>query len=387
MPCFSVTDIRKVSTLGGVGDKVRIIRSKGGAAVAVTTAALIPFAASPAFANAPNNHGHSLHVIKTLSSNFVGPLQFAVSGRNVFVADSFTSTLNLIGRSAPLATGPDPSTGGDLAGVAVDPHSRALAYTSSNGDHSSTKLTILQHGRRPVVADLSGFEKRHNPDGRVQYGVRHPSKCVSDALAAQDVPASYRGTLDSHPYSVTPIGHGAWAVADAGANDIVRVDRHGHVSLISVLPSQPVKISAAFAAANKLPDCVIGVTYKFEPVPTDVETGPRGRLYVTTLPGGPEGPEGGNPGSVYTIDRWGTAHRIATGFAGATNLAIDNRGTIYVAEISAGRLSTIWHGQPKPVLSLPGVVAVEYANGHLYASTAPAAAGAEGPGTVVLLGR
>src|SRR5580698_2008418 len=63
----------------------------------------------------------ALHIITTISSAYVGPLQFAVDGHNVVVADSFTSTLTIVGRSTPLSIGPDPSTGGDLAGVAVDP--------------------------------------------------------------------------------------------------------------------------------------------------------------------------------------------------------------------------------------------------------------------------
>jgi hypothetical protein len=367
---------------GGVDDKVRVISLKRGATAAIGVAALIPFAAVPAYANTSN--GHSLHVARTLSSDFVGPLQFAVSGRHIYVADSFTSTLNLVGRSTPLATGPDPNTGGDIAGVAVDRHSSAVAYTSSNGDHSTTTLTILRHGKRPVVADLSGFERRHNPDSVNHYGVRNPSQCVKDVLTSMDIPVYYRGLVDSHPYSVTAIGNGSWAVADAGGNDIVKVDRWGHVSLIAVMPSQPVTISAEFAAANNLPACVIGVTYKFEAVPTDVEVGRHGRLYVTTLPGG----DVPGAGSVYRVDQWtGSTHRIATGFNGATNLAIDGRGDIYVAEIFSGTLSKVSWGKPRPVLSLPGLVAVEYANGHLYASTAPAASGGSGPGTIVLLAR
>jgi hypothetical protein len=357
------------------------ISLKRGVTVAIGVAALIPFATAPAYANTSN--GHSLRVVKTISSDYVGPLQFAVSRRHIYVADSFTSTLNQVGRSTPLATGPDPSTGGDIAGVAVDQHNGAIAYTSSNGDHSTTTLTILRHGKKPVVADLSGFERRHNPDSINKYGVRNPSQCVKDVLNSMQIPVSYRGLVDSHPYSVTAIGNGSWAVADAGGNDIVKVDRWGHVSLISVLPSQPIKISAEFAAANNLPDCVIGVTYKFEPVPTDVEVGRYGRLYVTTLPGG----DFPNAGSVYRVNRWsGSTHRIATGFNGATNLAIDGHGNIYVAEIFSGTLSKVAWGKPKPVLSLPGLVAVEYANGRLFASTAPAATGGSGPGTIVLLG-
>lgn len=364
-------------------------KSRVVAGTALTTAVLT-VTATPAGASPAAHHPPSLKVVKTLTSSVVGPLQFAVAGKSVFVADSFTSTLTEIGRTKPIASGGDPSKGGDLAGVAVDPDSRALAYTSTNDStHSATKLTILKRGDQPVVADLSGFEKKHNPDGKITYGTTSTDPCVLNALKAMQVPASYRGLVDSHPYAVAALGHDTWAVADAGGNDLLQVDRHGHVSVISVLPAQPVRITAAFAAANGLPSCAVGITYKFEAVPTDVEVGPGGALYVTTLPGGPEGPDSGNPGSVYRIDRSGHAARIATGFSGATNLAIDSHGTIYVAEISKGIISKVVCGHPETVLALPNVVALEYADGHLYASTSPAAV-SEGkdlsPGSIVVLG-
>ncbi len=351
-------------------------------AMSAGSAALL-LAAAPATA-APA--APPLHVVKTLSTKYVGPLQFAVDGSKVYVADSFTSTLNLIGRSAPLAKGPDPSKGGDLAGVGVDPVTHAVAYTSSNGDHSLTQLTILRPGQKPLVANLSAFEKVVNPDHVNHYGTTSRNACVAKALQKAGVPVAYTGATDSHPYAVTAIGGGSWAVADAGGNDIVRVTRTGQISLMGVLPPQPVKITAAFAAANGLPSCVVGITYAFEPVPTDVEVGPGNALYVTTLPGGPEGPDSGNPGSVYRISG-GHPTKLATGFAGATNLALDSAGHIFVAQIGAGTIAEVVSGQPKVVANLPGAVAVEFANGQLYASTAPAATGGNGPGSVVVLGQ
>jgi hypothetical protein len=353
------------------------------AGVALASSGLL-ICAGPA--SAAPSHVAPLQVVKTLSSDFVGPLQFAVAGHRVLVADSFTSTLSEIGRAAPLATGPSPEAGGDLAGVAIDARTQAVAYASSNGDHSSTQLTILRPGHRKVVADLSSFERKRNPDGRVRYGVDRPSDCVIKALTAAQFPVSYTGELDSHPYAAAALGNGAWAVADAGGNDLLKVDRYGRVSLLAVLPPQPVRISSAMAAEFHLDPCVVGVTYKFEAVPTDVEVGPHGALFVTTLPGGPEGPSAGNRGSVYRVDRGGHATRVATGFAGATNLAIGPRGVLYVAELSAGRISKVECGRRYIVADLPGVAAVEYANGKLYAATAPAAAGGQGPGTVVVLG-
>ena len=64
----------------------------------------------------------------------------------------------------------------------------------------------------------------------------------------------------------------------------------------------------------------------------------------------------------------GESTRLATGFAGATNLAIGPDRTIYVAELSAGRISMVSKGKPQAYVNLPGALAVEVSGGHLYAS-------------------
>jgi hypothetical protein len=386
-------------------------RSKITGAAALGAALVVSLAAAPSASANVAASPPQLHVIRTVSSAYVGPLQFAVEGNVFYVADSFTSTLNRLdpdGHNTVIATGPDPSTGGDIAGVAVDPVRHALAYTSSTGDHSVTTLTIRQPGAKPVIANLSGFEAAHNPDQRITYGIAQPvdpatTKCIADALAADPDEAppgavqgniSYPGIVDSHPYAVASLGDGSWAVADAGGNDILRVDRWGHVSLIAVLPAQEVQITPAFAAANGV-NCDLSaypnLTYGFEAVPTDVEVGPDHALYVTTLPGGPGG--SADPGSVYRLSRWGgNPQKIATGFNEATNLAIDPWGGIYVAELGAGTISKVVRGHAVPVASLAGVVADEWANRQLYASTAPAAVAPEdstsppAPGSIVELG-
>jgi len=129
-------------------------------------------------------------------------------------------------------------------------------------------------------------------------------------------------------------------------------------------------ITAEIAAANGLPDCTIGLTYNFEPVPTDVEVAPNGTLYVSLLPGGPEDPSLGARGSVYTVNpRTGTTQKIAGGFAGATNLALGPGGTIYVSELFADRIAVVRGGTTVDTIALSWPAAVEYARGTLYAST------------------
>jgi hypothetical protein len=236
-----------------------------------------------------------------------------------------------------------------------------------------------------VLANLAAFEKKYNPDGRIVYGVKHPSKCVADALTKLGAPVNYTGLVDSHPYAVVSLGHGSWAVADAGGNDLLKVDRWGHVSVLAVLPPAGVKITTDIAGKLGLPHCAVGITYNFESVPTDVELGPWGQLYVSTLASDPGPPTPIATGSVWAIGADSKAYRIATGFSEATNIAVDPAGHIFVAELGAGQITELWHGHKTVVFRATGVVGVEYANDHLYASTAPAAAGGDGLGSVVLL--
>lgn len=346
------------------------------AAVGVGIATITGLGAIPANAGTP-----PVHVI---SDKYVGPLQFAVAGRSIFVADSLQSALFKVGRTAPIATGPAPTTNpegsGDLAGVATSKD--AIAYTTTTADHQDTRLTILHEGHKKVVS-LSDFERKNDPDQRNVYGLEHASSvssaCKAELTAGHLSTSLYRGKYDSHPYAVASLGDGSWAVADAGGNDILKVDAWGHVSVLAVLPAQPLTITADIANQVGAADCV-GITYRFEPVPTDVEVGPHGTLYLTTLSAAP-----GASGSVWTL--WcGHLRLIATGFAGATNLAVTPSGKVFVAQLFAGEIAVVEHGGPVPFAPLASVAGVEWANGHLYASTAPAATGGSGPGTIVRFG-
>jgi hypothetical protein len=312
-----------------------------------------------------------------LPGDFVGPLQFAVDGRQIYVADSFASKLYRLGDTTPIASGPAPSQNpmesGDLAGV--DARHGRIAYTTNEGDHKNTYLNLLEHGHSRVVANLGAYERLYNPDKVNRYGVENPRK-VSDQCKAEitkaGVPVSYRGDKDSHAYAVKSLDDGSWLVADAGANDILRVSRDGHIRLVAVLPPQPVTFTKEIAGQLEVPSCV-GITYRFEPVPTDVETY-RGQAFVTTLPGG-----AGGVGSVYRVGWGGHPVKVATGFQQATNLAISRDGRLYVVQLGQGVFLATSHG-PVKVWDLKGAAAVEWAHGKLYASTAPIAASVEGGG-------
>ena len=347
------------------------------AVVASTTIALVGATGASAHSSTASKAPRAPRVV-TLTDRVIAPFQIAVRNgyinhdHGVYVADGFTRTVSRIrsnGTLAPVATMPGKDS--DVAGLAWSRAGRTLAWTSTDHAKEESWLNLTRSDVGTRRFSLSDYEKSANPDGDVQYGIKNPTQCQIDAfkkLGPDAPPASYTGIKDSHPYSVVQWGD-YWVVADAGGNDLLKVDNQGNISTLAVLPPQPVKITKAMAKANKLPSCVAGATYALEPVPTDVEVGPGGLLYVTTLPGGPEDPSLGARGSVYVVNGYnGKSVRIATGFAGATNLALAGR-TIYVTELFAGRISTVSHGQPRPYLTLPGALSVEYSAGHLYAGT------------------
>jgi hypothetical protein len=341
-------------------------------------------AAMTGVGSAAASPAHHVLTVQQLPGDYVGPLQFAVDGRSIFVADSARSALFALGNPTAIAHGPAPSdnpeASGDLAGV--DAVHGTIAYTTTEADHLNTYLTVLRHGRQVLSVNLGAYEQRKNPDGHVTYGATDLSTVTDTCkaeLAAQQPPqpVTYTGLKDSHPYAVAASSDGSWLVADAGGNDILRVSRSGRISTVAVLPAQPVLITASIASTLKVPHCV-GVTYRFEAVPTDVEVHD-GRVYVTTLPGG-----GGGLGSVYAVGHRGKAVQIATGFPSATNLAVSSTGRIYVVELGVGIFTPGEHG-PVKVADLPGAAAVEWANGKLYASTAPLFVGGSGTGHIVVL--
>jgi sugar lactone lactonase YvrE len=112
---------------------------------------------------------------------------------------------------------------------------------------------------------------------------------------------------------------------------------------------------------------VVGAAYRAEPVPTDVEVGPDGSYYVSSLPGFPEAP---GTGSVFRVTRSGSVELVATGFSGAADLAVTDDGTIYVAELFGGQISQIVDGDASVLVEVTEPAAVEVAaDGTLYATT------------------
>ncbi|MEP6697129.1 MAG: ScyD/ScyE family protein [Pseudonocardiales bacterium] len=337
-----------------------IRRSPQTALVALVAVVLLALGAAPASAatlSAP------------LATGLAGPLQFAVaSNGSIYVGENFAGRLTKIDKRGGTSTVTTVAQGAEVAGVDAR-GAGTLVYTTTTGVSEDTTATAsglaraLPNGRTSQLADLFAYEQTYNPDSINHYGFSNLDPACAATLPPGIPTDPYAGLLDTHPYAVA-IVPGGWVVADAAGNDLLKVTANGRISTLAVLPAQPaVAITADNFGAFGLPACAVGATYTAEPVPTDVEVGPDGQLYVSTLSGEPA------PGSVYRVDpHSGATSLIATGFAGATNLAVAPDGTIYVAELFGGQISKVVGTGSVPVIQLPNPAGLEWANGKLYVS-------------------
>ena len=115
-------------------------------------------------------------------------------------------------------------------------------------------------------------------------------------------------------------------VADAGGNDILRVDHHGNVSLFAVLPN----VVNALTTAERGP---AGADF----VPTSLALGPHGDVYVGGLVGEVVG-----AGQVVKLDgKTGAVKRVWDGFTTVTGVAVGEDCSLYVSQLSVPQAAPI----------------------------------------------
>lgn len=304
----------------------------------------------------------------TVAKKLVSPLSMVVAGDGTaYVAQNFAGLLTAVAPGAKPEVVFAAKKGTEVGAVSEDRGTVQFATTKG----AKTALWSMRPGAEPKkVADLSAYEADHNPDADVSYGIVGGLDAACAAQMPPEVPASYTGIVESHPYGST-VHKGTTYVADAAGNTILSVKPNGKVKTVAVLPPVPVVITAEAAAANELPACTVGKTFNFEPVPTDVEVGKGGWLYVTLLPGGPEDGSTGAQGRLVKVKATtGKVREVASGFAGATGVAVADNGDIYVAQLFGGQVSRIKAGRTtaKPYAEVMMPAAVEWADGDLYVS-------------------
>lgn len=303
---------------------------------------------------------------EVLADELMSALSLAVAeDGTVFVAQNFTSTITKIAPGGEVSPFYADEGQREVGALSVDGDVLTFATTGEDGAKVYTLSPDPEGGyAQEQIADLGAYEAASNPDKSKTYGIVGLSKSCT-----KQVPKGYRphkGIKESHPYASTTV-EGLTYVADAGANAIWAIG-NGVTSTVAVLPPTSIKITKQNRKVLEVPKCTIGKTFRAEGVPTDVEVGPDGHLYVTSLPGGPEDPRMGANGSVYRVElESGKTTKVESGLTSPTGLAVAPDGTRYVAMLFGGAVAVTPPGGPRSVfdeVAAPGDV--EYADGDVY---------------------
>ena len=196
-------------------------------------------------------------------------------------------------------------------------------------------------GEGTIVADLEAYEKANNPDPNA---------------------------VDSDPYAIAVGTDGMLYVAEAGGNDILKVDpTSGEVSTLAVIPGLP----------GQQANPSRGGAMEIDPVPTGLAWAPDGGLYVSTLSGGPFIP---GTAVLFHVAMDGTVTQVAGGLTMLGDVAVTSDGSIFAVTMSDNFIdpagpaagSIVWidpqSGASQAVLSgipFPGGIAFD-ADGNAY---------------------
>lgn len=344
---------------------------------------------APALALAPPALAQPGTPHEVLADGLVGVLDLAVArDGTVYVSESLVGRLTEVSTTGATRTVLEGPVGG------VDATGRGtLTVTLSAPPEAGTDAQfsvarVTPRGDLRETGSLIAHEEAQNPDAGASYGFLAAGQGCLDQAAPFGL-GGYTGIVESNPFGVLVDG-GSRYVADAAANSVVRVGATGRTETVAVLPPLDVPFTeeirqgllAQAPPGEELPPdtllACVGETYTAEPVPTDVERGPDGALYVSSLPGFPEAP---GTGAVYRVDpRTGSVQRLHDGFHGAVDLAVGADGEVYVAELFGGRLTRVDTSGEREHVELPSPGAVEVGpDGSVYVST-----GVFGPGGQLL---
>lgn len=260
------------------------------------------------------------HAKKTQVANgngFAGPLFGLATAQNgdILVADAGAGVATLDG------TTDIPQPG--ITDISTLGRGSMWASTGAGGDpehDTGQALYRLSQGKNKLIVNLFAFEDENDPDD--PDGTK-PS--------------------DSNPFDVQSLGGQAALVADAGGNDLLRVNDRGQVEVLAVFPNELVStesIKDLVGCPNESELCGLPPQIPAEAVPTSIAIGPDGYYYVGELKGFPAPTGASNIWRVSPDASWAECGSspdcvkvFEGGFTSIIDLAFDENGILYVAEL------------------------------------------------------
>jgi len=347
-------------------------------ALVITLAAVAGAAlAAPATAAPPTPAPPPLTVV---AQGLDDPYGLSFRAGKFYAAENTTGEVSGFVRGG---SGPVVRASGFAGPAGVDRTAHHLLTVTGEGEPGTAGASTLyvsspSSAPRPL-ADLAAYELAENPDGQRQFG---DDGQPLDALSNPFAVLGGRGGHERFAY-----------VADAGANAVLAVDRHGTVSTFFV---PPVVTSGGCAGApNNDPEHT-----GCDAVPTGLAFGPHGSLYVSALTSQVPG-----EGRVYVLNaRTGELRRTLTGLSGPTGVAVGDDGSVYVSELlegappgegpppagfdlsTVGRIVRVAPDGARSVAQVTMPLGLRWADGALYStawSVAGAFLGQSGAGQVV----
>lgn len=252
--------------------------------------------------------------LKAPVTQFDGMLfDLALAPNDIFIADASKGIISLYGTT-------NVSLEGAVSVAPVGMSSMwAVTWPLEDSEADTGQgLHQIKNNKTQKLANLFEFEANNNPDG-------------------QDI--------NSNPYSVTAYNSNFAIVADAGANDLLKIDNKGNIEVVAVFPVEMVStenVKSLLECPNSEPVCGLPDMFPAQAVPTSVVMGPDGYYYVGELKGFPAptgesniwkiAPDasgamcGSSPDCVKAFDG---------GFTSIIDLAFSKDGRLFVAEFDA----------------------------------------------------
>jgi hypothetical protein len=303
------------------------------------------FAALAATLLSAASHAATTPRVTVAATHLNAPKQLLAGARGVYVAESGTGGRDCVTSGhGPSATQYCEGLTASIALIAGG-HARVVAgklpSVRSGGEVSGpAAVAVTASGQVSILYQDTGLERSGGnplpaPAGKL-FGTFQISPTVSARLARfaavhPQKRAALGGTTDettydSDPYDVVPY-RGGYAIADAGANDLLFVKR-GRVKLLARFPAE---IETAPAGALGPAPVTVGA----QAVPTSVAVGPGGALYVGLLRGAPSLP---GTAQIYRIVPGHAPKVWARGLTAVTAISFDRRGRLLCTEYSKGGL-------------------------------------------------